>query len=92
MAFLIEMTHKRTHEKKYLGTVLVGDGPTYSVRRAHPKVTRVANYENKLFDTLDEARHYGFEWKEAATAVMYSLQQQTRNIDYKVIESCDRAA
>jgi hypothetical protein len=85
--YIIEMQHKITGEKKYVGTVLIGDAPTHRVRRTHPQVTRVVDYENKFFDTLDEARQYGFDSEETATAVMRSLQMQmqTKNINYSVV-------
>jgi hypothetical protein len=87
MAFLIELTQKKTGEKLYAGAV-VGDLPTHRIRRTHPEVTRHIGKEVRLFSTLEEAKQHGFPSTQEAKIFMLMMQQHTtpENVDYKIVK------
>jgi hypothetical protein len=86
MAFLIELTDKKTHEKQYAGVVFLGYLPTHRIRRAHPRVTVFQDNEIRLFHTLGEAKPYGFQSTQEARFIMSGLQKRFKNVDYKIVK------
>lgn len=73
--FVIEMKHRVTGQKKYIGAV--------------PEAGQEGSYINEMFDRLKDARRYPFDCDQAATAVILSFPN-TRNIEYAVIEADKR--
>lgn len=94
MAFVVCMTHRRTGERRYLGTVPLG--PVASepeelerLQKLASSVTEIHDSEGKLFHTLDEAKNYGFPSAEIAMAVL-SLLPETMNLDFEVIDITEK--
>jgi hypothetical protein len=71
MSFIIEATHKKTGERRYICAV--------------PVDNQECEFENALVDTLDEAVLYPYQFAEAAAAVIGTFPR-TKNLEYEVIE------
>jgi hypothetical protein len=83
MKFIVEMTHKKTGEKKYVGAVQLPAGTLgSSVEKGLP----VTDSEIAIFATLAGAGDHPFPTAEAAAMVLGTFPQTT-NIDYRVIDA-----
>jgi hypothetical protein len=86
VAFLVEMTQRKTGQKKYMGRVLIGEAPTHRIRRrVSRKITRLTDYELRFFSSLDEAKQHTFPTVEEAEASIRMLPK-TANVDSSVID------
>jgi hypothetical protein len=72
MGFVIKLKHRKGGAK-YLGTVPIESGEE-----------NVHDFENTLFESLEEASEYPFLTAEVAACVVQSLPP-TKNIDYEVV-------
>jgi hypothetical protein len=83
-SFVIEMTHRKTGDKKYIGSVPMDDDNEPVFLNGKPVET--FSFSNEFFETFEEASRYPFDSQEAAEAVVFSLPK-TKNIDFAVVEA-----
>ena len=85
MSYLVKLNHKKGKPPTYVGAVPVAtDHNDDQVLAMERKGWRVVDFENTLFETLEEASQFPYPTAEAATAVIYGFPK-TKNIDYEVV-------
>jgi hypothetical protein len=89
MSYVLKLNHKRGLPPKYVGAVPRGtDHDDDQVLALERKGFRVYDFENTLFETLEEASQFPYPTAEAASAVTLGFPQ-TKNIDYEVVPTGD---
>jgi hypothetical protein len=85
MGYVVRLNHRKGYLPKYIGVVPIAtDHDDDKVRALERTGLHVLDFENRLFDTFEEASRFPFPTPEAATMVIRTLPK-TRNIDYEVV-------
>src|SRR5271156_6084126 len=89
MSYVIKLNHKKGLPPKYVGSVpRATDHDDAQVVALERKGFTVCDFENTLFETLEEASQFPYPTAEAAAAVVPGLPE-TKNIDYEVVATGD---
>jgi hypothetical protein len=89
MSYVIKLNHKKGKPPMYVGAVPgATDQDDDQVLALERKGFRIYDFENTLFETLEEASQFPYPTAEAAAAVIRDFPK-TENIDYEVVATDD---